>query len=445
MSGKIVLAAVTPAASEWQPSATPQGQAISEAIGRVGRALVEAGPEAIVYLVQPEALRKRAMGMCAAPLLQAAWGPEGMRLHDVARTDFALQQLVAMHVQEAGLHLALLDRYHETSLHLSAVMLRQCFAKAGLEDLPVLVLALADRTTAYHQNFGHAFVRAVQHSGRRVAVVAAVDVPAADTPVAAAFADRWLAEGLPSVGEGAGEAADAARALAFLAGSLSEYAVTPHRLADGPGAGHLVALARPQALTDAAAPERPVRPAQNLGQLALEALYCYATRADVLRAGGDVAARYAGRRAGAMIQLYRHGQVLCESGTVVPSQGDLCDEVVHNAVAVAEQLGPVMAEDWPLLTARVCVVGELEPLGRLDGLDPHRHGLLITTGLRTAVTLPDFTGQSTAERQMAATKAKLGLLPAEPAWTYRFDVETAASWEVPPPGTPDGEASLPPA
>lgn len=131
-------------------------------------------------------------------------------------------------------------------------------------------------------------------------------------------------------------------------------------------------------------------------------------------------------RAGAFVTIKRAGELRGCIGTVEPRQTSLALEVVHNAIAAATadpRFLPVTEEELPELHYSVDV---LRPPERIDGpedLDPRTYGVIVETGQRRGLLLPDLEGVDTAEQQLAYAMAKASILPGEPVILYRFTVQ----------------------
>jgi AMMECR1 domain-containing protein len=70
----------------------------------------------------------------------------------------------------------------------------------------------------------------------------------------------------------------------------------------------------------------------------------------------------------------------------------------------------------------VDVLSPSEPCAPAD-LDPRRYGVIVATGPRRGVLLPDLVGIDTVEQQVAVALQKAGIRPDEPFSTRRFRVD----------------------
>lgn len=57
-----------------------------------------------------------------------------------------------------------------------------------------------------------------------------------------------------------------------------------------------------------------------------------------------------------------------------------------------------------------------------DDLDPKRYGVIVKSGGRTGLLLPDLDGVDSVDEQIAIASQKAGISTGEPLEIYRFEV-----------------------
>ena len=113
-------------------------------------------------------------------------------------------------------------------------------------------------------------------------------------------------------------------------------------------------------------------------------------------------------------------------GTVTPSQNNLAQEIMQNAVSAATRdprFKPVTIEELDQLLFSVDVLTPLEPVDQLEQLDPRQHGLSIKYKGRQGILLPDLDGIDTVQRQIDICLKKGNIPKDAPFQMYRFEVE----------------------
>jgi len=136
------------------------------------------------------------------------------------------------------------------------------------------------------------------------------------------------------------------------------------------------------------------------------------------------------QQAGAFVTLHRQGQLRGCIGTIQPTQANLAEEVIHNAISAATRdprFPPLRSEELDDLEVKVDVLKEPEAVDSLDELDPKRYGLIVQSVAqpwKRGLLLPNLEGIDTVEKQVYWTRYhKAGITdPNEPVQMYRFEV-----------------------
>lgn len=130
-------------------------------------------------------------------------------------------------------------------------------------------------------------------------------------------------------------------------------------------------------------------------------------------------------RAGCFVSLHLGRSLRGCIGTIAPTQPTLAREVVHNAIQAATadpRFPPVTPEELGVLDVKVDVLHPPEPC-TFEDLDPSRFGVIVSTGWRRGLLLPDLDGVDTAEQQVEIARQKAGIGPGEPCDLERFRVD----------------------
>ena len=130
-------------------------------------------------------------------------------------------------------------------------------------------------------------------------------------------------------------------------------------------------------------------------------------------------------RAGAFICLKIHGQLRGCIGTIEPTKPNLAAEIISNAINSATEdprFFPVMADDLDDLEYTVDVLSHAERIDGLDQLDPKKYGVIVESGYKRGLLLPDLEGVDTVEEQVDIAMNKACIYRGEPVTLYRFQV-----------------------
>lgn len=131
------------------------------------------------------------------------------------------------------------------------------------------------------------------------------------------------------------------------------------------------------------------------------------------------------KRAGVFVSLKKYGELRGCIGTISPVTGSIAEEIIRNAVSagVEDPRFPAVREDeLPDLVYSVDVLSEPEPVSSLDELDVKRYGVIVSSGRRRGLLLPDLEGVDTVEKQISIAKRKAGIYDNEDVKIERFEV-----------------------
>ncbi len=130
-------------------------------------------------------------------------------------------------------------------------------------------------------------------------------------------------------------------------------------------------------------------------------------------------------RAGAFVSIKKHGQLRGCIGTFLPVYKNLAEEIKNNALAAGledPRFPPVEAGELSTLVYSVDVLAEPEPCKRED-LDPQKYGVIVSSGGKRGLLLPDLEGVDTVEQQLQIALQKGGISPREQYTIQRFEVK----------------------
>lgn len=130
-------------------------------------------------------------------------------------------------------------------------------------------------------------------------------------------------------------------------------------------------------------------------------------------------------RAGVFVSLKKRGELRGCIGTYLPTEETIAREVITNAIKSASadpRFPPVCEEELVELVVSVDVLSEPEPCDEED-LDPQRYGVIVESGWRRGLLLPDLPGVGTVSEQIEIARMKAGIGSAEQVRLYRFTVE----------------------
>jgi AmmeMemoRadiSam system protein A len=308
--------------------------------------------------------------------------------------------------------------------------------RAGVQ-VPLVHLTYAFLSPQLLFSCGQAVKRAILRLGRRAALVLSGDLshrlmpgaPAGFSPRGSEF-DRLLITLLQNYDvqailaldekllEDAGECGY--RSLLVGLGILSDEAVHPEILSyEGPfGVGYLVADLTPNRQDERS--EGKESEQVRLARLALETY---------VRTGITISvptwSSLAQETAGVFVSVKAAGKLRGCMGTVEAVHENLAAEIIANAIAAGccdPRFEPVRAQELALLEYSVDVLSALEEISGIQELDSKKYGVIVQSGRRRGLLLPDLESVGSAREQVAIALQKAGIEPDEKYRIFRFTV-----------------------
>lgn len=130
-------------------------------------------------------------------------------------------------------------------------------------------------------------------------------------------------------------------------------------------------------------------------------------------------------RAGVFVSLHKHGELRGCIGTFEPTRDNVAEEIITNAISSSTRdprFPPVAVSELDDLEYSVDILTEPEPVTDVSELDPQKYGVIVESGWRKGLLLPDLEGVDSAEEQIAICRLKAGISSDEPVELRRFEV-----------------------
>jgi len=132
------------------------------------------------------------------------------------------------------------------------------------------------------------------------------------------------------------------------------------------------------------------------------------------------------QKAGVFVSLKKNGNLRGCIGTFIPTQENIAQEIIKNAISAAvddPRFSPVTASELGDLTISVDVLSPPEEISDISKLDPKKYGVIVSSGYKKGLLLPDLEGVDTAGEQVDIARRKAGIYPDEKVKLYRFEVK----------------------
>lgn len=161
-----------------------------------------------------------------------------------------------------------------------------------------------------------------------------------------------------------------------------------------------------------------------LVELAQQTIETYVRTGEIITPPAKLSPEMTGK-AGVFVSLKKHGELRGCIGTIASTTGSVAEEVIRNAIEAATRdprFPPVLKDELGELEISVDVLGEPEPASSVKDLDVKRFGVIVKSGHRRGLLLPNLEGVDSPEEQIAICRRKAGIGPEEPVELFRFEV-----------------------
>lgn len=132
------------------------------------------------------------------------------------------------------------------------------------------------------------------------------------------------------------------------------------------------------------------------------------------------------QKAGVFVSLKKFGDLRGCIGTFMPTQENIAQEITKNAISAAvddPRFSPVNVSELEDLSISVDVLSAPEEVKDISQLDPKKYGVIVSSGYKKGLLLPDLEGVDAVEYQIDIAKRKAGIYPGEKVKLYRFEVK----------------------
>lgn len=330
------------------------------------------------------------------------------------------------------------------------------FINQFLKDYKLVRIGLSGQPFNEHYHLGRCIVKTAEKLNRRVVFVASGDLShklKEDGPYG--FAEEGVQfdkevtqamkegdflkflEFAPDLCERAAECG--LRSFIIMAGALSGKSVQSELLSyEGPfGVGYAV-CAFEQVGEDAArhfdtvfeekqkvyARERQKNedPYVHLARLSLETYIKTGKKANL---PAELLPEMINNQAGVFVSLKKYGELRGCIGTIAPVTDSIAKEILRNAISAGVEdprFAPVVEKELDDLIYSVDVLGKAEPIKSMEELDVVRYGVIVSSGRKRGLLLPNLEGVDTVKQQVDIAKKKAGIYDNETISLERFEV-----------------------
>lgn len=306
-----------------------------------------------------------------------------------------------------------------------------CFIKKELENFRLICISTPFMSFTELYDFGKCIQQAVEESDEQVVYVASGDLshrltpdaPSGYTPKGLEYDEslvdkvrrgdiKGILETDEELLEKAGECGT--RSIIMMFGALGKLELKPEVYSyEGPfGVGYMIA-------------KISVSGGSEYVKLAKETLETFVRSGEKIDIPEWIPQYFKNNRAGVFVSLKKNGMLRGCIGTIGPVRDNIAEEIICNAISAGTQdprFPEVSADELKTLVYSVDVLGSPEKVNSMNELDVNKYGVIVTSGYRRGLLLPDLEGVDTPEQQVGIALQKAGINPTDDYEMERFEV-----------------------
>ncbi|SDB02972.1 AmmeMemoRadiSam system protein A [Butyrivibrio sp. INlla16] len=130
-------------------------------------------------------------------------------------------------------------------------------------------------------------------------------------------------------------------------------------------------------------------------------------------------------QAGTFVSIHKNGALRGCIGTISPTCGCIAEEILQNAISAGTndpRFPMITPDELPWLEISVDVLDEPEPISSPDELDVKRYGVIVRSGYKRGLLLPNLDGVDSVIQQINIACQKAGIPKGEEISLERFEV-----------------------
>ncbi|MBM7581597.1 AmmeMemoRadiSam system protein A [Caldicoprobacter guelmensis] len=440
-----------------------KAQSTIEALETCARHIKDNKPHTVVLITPHGPMFRDAIAVMATPHLTgnfARFGAPGVKMsfeNDVELAKAIMDHAERLNIPCIGIDNSVASDYRiSTSMDWGALV-PLYFVTKQYSDFKLVHITYAPLSYEALYAFGKAIQEAVRACAKDVCVIASGDLshrlsqdgpygfhpmgPKLDKEIMAIIesgdVERFFNMAPVMVEEG-GECG--LRSIIIAMGTLDGYDLHPRVLSyEGPfGVGYGVAIferGKPDAtrLFVERLFERKHQRMQRIRQnedpyvrLARRSLESYIRTGKIIKSDDNLPREMLENRAGVFVSIKKDGQLRGCIGTIEPTRKNIAEEIIYNAISAGvhdPRFIPVDENELEELVYSVDVLKKPEPVKSIDELDAKRYGVIVRSGHKSGLLLPDLEGVDTPQQQIEIALRKAGIRPNESYTIERFEVE----------------------
>lgn len=163
----------------------------------------------------------------------------------------------------------------------------------------------------------------------------------------------------------------------------------------------------------------------ELVNLAKDTIYNYIVNKKIIDIPENTSDYLLNNKSGVFVSIHKFGNLRGCIGTFLPTKDNIALEIINNAISASTKdyrFNPITKDELDFLNINVDVLTTPEYIESKEQLDPKKYGVIVSSGYKRGLLLPDLEGIDDIDEQIAIAKQKAGIDEFEKIELQRFEV-----------------------
>lgn len=171
--------------------------------------------------------------------------------------------------------------------------------------------------------------------------------------------------------------------------------------------------------------ENKILSKDELVNLAKNSIENYILKNEVIDVPNTASDEITQNKAGVFVSIHKFGELRGCIGTFLPVTDSIAEEIIRNAIAASTEdprFDKIIEEELKYLEINVDVLNKPVEIKSINELDVKKYGIIVHSGFKRGLLLPDIEGVDTVEEQISIARRKGNISPNEEIIIEKFEV-----------------------
>ena len=171
--------------------------------------------------------------------------------------------------------------------------------------------------------------------------------------------------------------------------------------------------------------ENKVISSDELVNLAKATIENYIKKDEIIKVPDNASLEITQKRAGVFVSIHKFGELRGCIGTFLPTKNSIAEEIIRNAISASTEdprFDRITEEELKYLEINVDVLEEPKEIQSIEELDVKKYGIIVHSGYKRGLLLPDIDGVDTVKQQIEIAMRKGNINSDEEIKIEKFEV-----------------------